>query len=658
MELSNPSMSVPIRPMTPPNVVFSASTAHLAQPIPLNSPQGEFQTANILSTPPSTQQYLAGLPNIHFGSTSLGENDEFRYGITEEQLGDILENKMRTLVFDVPEAAIIQLSHENRRALTHLVRAAKILDTVFLKQDHPDNIRARQILETAASKGNSWAEKALTLFNLHNGLEGYNMYAKKTEPLRLFEDKKLQPGKGHYPEDITKEELISYIKAHPEEASALLSNNTIVQRDGDKLVAIPYSVAFRDEMQAAAKELQLAAQKTDHKGLKKYLQWQAQALVNDSDPEMVYNAEVSWIRELEDSPLEFTICRESYDDQLSAAVAADPEVKALLKTNGIVAKAKDSIGVRVGIVNHESDSLFELYRNRLETVRQEMPLREQYSKPMDNKSREDGGKMVLADVDLVAITGAEAALRGGITAASNLPNDDKLSAQTRVGNRVVFHRQVRQQITDPATQQRFLDALIDPEQHRWYDADAMFEFVTGHELGHSLGPRLTQKGDNKITALGDWGDMIEESKADLVSLVMTDSLVKAGSFDEEQANKIYLAWIAKGLPTKQPATEEAHHSRSIMQFNYFKEKGAILLEPGGKLKMVPEKIQKTAQDMLTTIIQMQLDGDPKQAKAFVEKYTDWNETLQYVAAEQMKLEPKLYKQVKQPLMEALLAKKA
>lgn len=583
-------------------------------------------------------------PKAQFNRASLGENGEFTYGISAKRLDDIVSEKTRTLDFTLPDAAVDQLSDANKKALAHLVKAANFLDIVFLKQDHPDNIRAREALEKAAAAGDKRAEQSLVLFNLHNGVEGPDMYSPKTKPLRIFRDKKIQPGKNFYPQDITKKELADYIVANPEQASALLSNNTIVQRAGNRLKAVPYSVAFREEMEGAAKELLLAAKETDHKGFAEYLRWQAQALVNDSDPEMGYTADKLWISNLEDSPLEFTIGRENYEDRMSADVASEPRVKKVLEENGIKAKAKDSIGTRVGIVNKDSYAEIADYRKHLEAFAATMPYTNQYKQQTES----GGAKMTFADVDLVAITGDYAAVRGGITIAQNLPNSDKLAVELKEGSRLVFHRQVRQG-GDPAAEKKFLDALIDPAQHKWYDNNADFLFTVGHELAHSLGPRATKDGRDKSGSLGKYGAMLEENKADVASIAMTDFFVQIGKFTQEQANTIYLTWAASELPNKQPSEDEAHRSRSIMQLNYFIEKGAIEFAAGGKLKIVPEKMGQAGRDMTAEVVQLQLDGDVAKAEAFVKKYAAWNPALQYAADEKMKLKPKLYRKVHQPL---------
>ena len=50
---------------------------------------------------------------------------------------------------------------------------------------------------------------------------------------------------------------------------------------------------------------------------------------------------------LQDTPIEFTIARENYNDELTSTVFDNPRLAALLKEHRIEVNAKDSIGVRV-----------------------------------------------------------------------------------------------------------------------------------------------------------------------------------------------------------------------------------------------------------------------------------------------------------------------
>ena len=54
---------------------------------------------------------------------------------------------------------------------------------------------------------------------------------------------------------------------------------------------------------------------------------------------------------MQDTPLELTITRESYLDQLTGSFTENEELKKLLEENDISPISKDSLGFRVDIVN-------------------------------------------------------------------------------------------------------------------------------------------------------------------------------------------------------------------------------------------------------------------------------------------------------------------
>ncbi len=564
--------------------------------------------------------------------------------IPESKLDNIINNQSVQYVLK-PQEAYKQLDDGNKKALIHLVKAAKAFDTVFLKQDCSCNIEARKQLQQAAEKGDTHAQKALVLFDIFKGIEGNDGLSDK--PVRLFKNKKLAPGKNVYPEDLSKQELIDYLKNNIEQASAILGNNTVVKRNGKKLEAIPYNVEYAAEYNKAAKELLLAAKETTHKGFADYLKMQAQALVSD-DPEFSYKADQMWAN-LKDSPLEFTIGRESYADGLSGAVVADKELAQKLKENNIVAKAKDFVGVRVGIVDLPASEKLAEYEGFLKDLSLLMPMNERYKQSIDMTNPGEKIPQTLADVDLIYLSGDYASCRPGITLAQNLPNDDKFSVMLNSGRRNVFHKQVRR-TEDPERRKKILNALVEIDQHKWYNKEADHWFTIGHELSHSLGPMSTLEGNDKKASLGQgMGDIIEENKADIGSLVATNYLQNIDKYTEEQANQIYLTWAVRQLPLSKPDLTQAHRFREVMQLNYFIERGAINFKENGKLSIDPKKFPQVANDMLKDIIQVQLDGDAKKAKAFVEKYGKWTPALEYASNTLKGLSPKPYKIIVAPL---------
>src|SRR5438128_1503482 len=52
-------------------------------------------------------------------------------------------------------------------------------------------------------------------------------------------------GHGFYPPGLTKAQLDTYLKAHPDQKAELTDTYTVVRRSGTRLVAVPYSVEYR-----------------------------------------------------------------------------------------------------------------------------------------------------------------------------------------------------------------------------------------------------------------------------------------------------------------------------------------------------------------------------------------------------------------------------
>ncbi|MEW5818553.1 MAG: hypothetical protein AB1782_00045 [Cyanobacteriota bacterium] len=575
--------------------------------------------------------------------------NNYELAITEHEIDDILENKSVEYKFD-PFDAYENLHVNDKKALIHLIKAAMALNDVFLMQDHSKNLEIRSIIAKAELDGDKLASKLFKLFNIFNGIEGNDGLSK--EPVRLFKDLKLASGKNVFPEDVKKEEIIEYLKNNIEDAPSLLSNDTVVRKENNNFVAYPYSIAFKNEYKEAAKELLLAAKNTTHKDFAKYLRYQAQALTSN-DPEFAYKADKTWAG-LTDSPLEFTIGRESYEDTLTGAIAEDKELNAILEENCITIKSKDFIGARVGIVDIKASQDLADYKNHLKALSKLMPLQEKYKQSVDQGDKEEI-KQVLVDVDLVYLSGDYAALRPGITLAQNLPNDDKLAVQLNSGNRNVFHKQVRRTF-DPERRQKMLDNLVEKELHIYYDNEADHLFTIGHELTHSLGPMSTLEGKDKKVSLGDgYGDVLEECKADVGSLVGIEYFVKIGKYSEELSKKVIVTWAVDQMPISEPKITQAHRVREVMQLNYFIENGAIVLTKGSKLNVNIDLMIPTAKKLLEEVIQIQLVGDPERAKAFVDKYRNWNDVLEYVSEVKKSLKPKPYKILTITLAEKLLS---
>lgn len=563
------------------------------------------------------------------------EINGFKLKYSAEELAEKIEKQTRKIeLIDQNNPAYSALPDGDKKALGYLANAAHIMNDVALEMDNPLNLIQKQALEAAADE-NEQAAQALKLFNSLNGVAGFNGIDK--EPIEIFEGIKMQDGCNFYPANLSAEELAKIINAmldagHTDEVKKILSARTMVRRNGDFLKAIDYTEYFAEEFSEIANELECAAHFATDDLFKDFLGWQAQALLQNNE-EMDILADKHWAR-MQDSPLEFTISRENYEDKLTPTIFANKQLTERLAELNIAPVPKDMLGVRVGIVNKSGTKLLLEFKDEMLKLAGLMPKADCY---VQNIGGDSGLKQTMVDVDLTMLSGDYAMCRGGITLAQNLPNNDKPSLAHGGGRRNVYHRQVRQSGDKEKTQQ-ILEGLVSPELHRYYEEEADHLFTIGHENGHSLGPDSSYQ-----TALGVYQHIIEEHKANLISAAMMPEYVKAGIINAEQLKKIYATWVIKRhLMTAYPASGEAHRVADLIEYNYLTAHKAIYFDENKKLHINFEKMPQVCRVMLEDIINVQLSKSPEYAKEYVEKWGEWSELSQYISDFKLKLGVKPY----------------
>ena len=531
---------------------------------------------------------------------------------------------------DAPE--YIELADGDKKALTHLVKAANILEKINMQIDCHDNLPFKEFLETEVKKGNKQAELTKILFDAQKGINAIDSLSQK---INLAKGINELPGKGVYPADLSKEEFHRILEkmlknGKTEEVKKILTQRTIVERNGDELIGIDYIDKFNDDFSQMADELEEAAKVSTNSDFNEYLKLQADAL-RTADPMLDAYADKKWA-ELQDTPLEFTITRENYEDEMTGTIVENEELLALLKDNNISPIPKDFLGGRVGIINKKGTEALMSIKQYLPVLAQNMPYCDEYEqniKPADLQD-EDGVKQTMVDVDMVAATGDVGEYRGGITLAENLPNDDKLSLQIGGGRRNVYHRQIRF-ISDIAKLQERLDAVLIKEQHQYYLDEADHWFTIGHENAHSLGPK---EGSEK---LGKYRNIIEENKADMGSLAFVDLLTELGMYSEEQRKQIIVTIITDNFLKSKPTISQAHRVRTVMQNKYFGERGAFEITDEGKIKVNIDKVVPIAKDMLAEIVRIQIDGDFSKAEKYVADNFVWTDNQELIAQKLQKV---------------------
>ena len=436
-----------------------------------------------------------------------------------------------------------------------------------------------------------------------------------------------KPGLGVYPEDITKEELhkilIKMLKEKKiEQVKTILNQRSIVERDGEYLKATDYVDYFKDDFKKMADLFDEAAKVSTNSDFNEYLNLQAKAL-RRADPLLDAEADIKWAQ-LQYTPLELTITRENYKDELTGTFTENEELKQLLRDNNISVVPKDSLGLRIGIVNKNGTDAILSIKKYLKLMDENMPHHESYNYSI---SDDEDVKQTMVDADLIMLAGDVGAYRAGITLAENLPNDDKLSLSMGGGRRNVYHRQMR--ASDPSKVQAMIDEILVEEQHKYYSKEANHWFVICHENTHSLGPRI---------------------------IAFLDILQEAGYYNEEQKYQIIVTFIVDSFMREKPSLSQPHWVRSVMQNYYqFINGGYEIID--GKIRVNINNVVKNGIDMMDKIIQIQLENDYEKAKQYIDEYFIWTDEMKLIGEKLLKLKRALNGKIVNPLVDEILNEK-
>ncbi|MBO4438815.1 MAG: hypothetical protein J5798_05635 [Spirochaetaceae bacterium] len=547
---------------------------------------------------------------------------------------------------DAPEYSV--LKDGDKAALKHLVKAAAVLEEAFLKMDDPRNLAFRDFLNSRIKNGTpeekTKARLALKLFKAQKGINAVDREANK---FSLLKNASELSGKGLYPQDLSKEEfhkILAEMLGHgkADEVAKILNQRSVVIRNGTELKALDYTEAFAKEFAAAAVQLKKAAETSTNKDFSEFLLLQADALTIN-DPMKDAYTDKKWAS-LQDTPLEFTITRESYADEMTETVYENKELSQALKDHNITPISKDMLGIRVGIVNRQGTEQLLKIQKYLPELAKLMPFCGKYEQTIS--ASKDAPKQTMVDVDLVTVKGDTGAYRAGITLAENLPNDDKLSLTIGGGRRNVYHRQIRA-VSDLKEQQKMLDAVLAKDLHQFYLNEADHWFTIGHENGHSLGP-------NKNTdILGKYKSIIEENKADMVSLAMLDKLVSLGMYSTLQKKQIITTFMVRNILKAKPNFSQAHRVRTVMQMYHFIKEGAVSVRDF-VLHIDYDKVIPAARKMLEMIVDIQISNSFEKGEKYVLEYFHWTDVLEALAAKMRKVNKSLNGTVKEPLANSLL----
>jgi len=473
------------------------------------------------------------------------------------------------------------LDEREKTVVEKLYQASKIMDEIFLEQVYAKN---DEIKAKLTSENTEEAKLQLELFNI---MFGPFDRLEHDAPFIGTEEKPL--GANFYPEDMTKEEFENYIKANPNDEKSFTSEFTVIRREDDKLVAIPYSEYWKDKLTKAANLLKEAADYADNQSLKTYLNSRAEAFLSND----YYQSDMDWM-DLKDNKIEVVIGPyEVYEDGLFNYKASFESFLTL----------KDPV---------ETEKL-EVFKKYLRDMEIHLPIPDQY------KNFDRGSESPLAVVNEIFTAGDT---KSGVqTLAFNLPNDERV--RKAKGSKKVMLKNVAE-----AKYQKLLipiaEIVLDPDQMMYVSFNSFFTHSLMHEMSHGIGPGFI-KVDGRDTEvrkeLKETYATLEECKADILGMYNNVFMIEKGVFPETFERETYVTFLAGTFRSVRFGINEAHGGGNAIIYNYLLEKGAYEYNSETqKVKVNFEKIGPVLMDLANIILMIQANGDYQGAKDLIANY--------------------------------------
>jgi hypothetical protein len=532
------------------------------------------------------------------------------------QVQEILDKTQSTRL----APSLAHLSPGERIAVSKLVEVGRIFQDIYEAQRHRS---ALQVRDSLARRTDAHGRNLGTLYRLFQGPVATTLDNKRVPFLAVEAP---PPGKNVYPWDLSKAELDAYVAAHPAERGSLTHLRSIVRRaelavlkrdlaklrqypaldllhpglraklerlarkpNRRTLYGLPYSVAYADEMIRAyglLNEAAAAAEPTDWE-FAKYLRNRARDLLADD----YESGDAAWIRGNFKNLNAQIGAYETYDDELYGT-------RAFYSLSLLAARTAEGAELRKAMQGIQAlEDMLPTERHK--KVQEDIPV---------------GVYDVIADFGQAR----------GANTATNLPNEPYLAE--RYGSIILLRTNI---MRDPNIFRGVGDvfgAAVAPEFARHLTADSNFYRTLWHEVGHYLGPDVTKDGRQLDAALGADSNLIEEMKADLVSLFVAKELRRRDYYTADQQRAVYASGILRTLQNNKPRRAQPYNMMQLMQMNWFLDRGVLKFDSAtAKLSIDYDKYHDAVRDLLRQVLAIQDDGAG--AAAFIDRWGTWDDNL-------------------------------
>ena len=519
------------------------------------------------------------------------------------------------------------LSEAEQVAVQELLEAGMLFQELYEDQNHPDAARVR------ANLSGSEAE-------LYRMFRGPIATVPGNERRPFLDVRPETPGKNVYPVGVEREEFEAYLAAHPEERVSLLMLRGVVRRavaenlsrdlatldahpaldllhpglrdrlethlqspSSDAFYGVPYAVAYTDRLVQIRTHLLAAADAlADEDGdFADYLRLRANDLLTGN----YEGGDAAWVSGQFNNLNAQIGSYETYDDALTGNKAFY-SLSLLARDE---ARSADLAAALTDIQAFEDSLPYDRHKR----VRSQIPV---------------GVYNVIADFGQSR----------GTNTATILPNE--ADHARKYGRTILLRYNV---MTDPELfalgKEKFCAGVL-PEHCDDLTLQGGFQRTLWHEVGHYLGVAETEDGRTLGNALGNAANLLEEMKADLVSLFVAEQLHASGYHTDEALRSHYADGVRRVLQSSRPRRSQAYQTMQLMQWNYFMDRGLLTFEVDtGRLAVDYDRYREVVESLLREVLAVQSAGDAEAAEAFVERWTTWDDDLHGVIASKLSSAP-------------------
>src|SRR5580692_4173299 len=476
------------------------------------------------------------------------------------------------------EVDIAGLPASEQAALVPLLRAARQMDTLYMRQVWPGT---RALIKERQSAKDSAAQAELDALHFFKGPWA------PTGTAFMGGVPSERPIGDFYPSGTTKHDIDIWLGrlSEPGRKRALDAFTAIERGQNGPFEVVAYARHYKDALAEAARALREAATLTHEPTLRNYLTLRAQALLDDD----YYASDVAFVGLK--GPIDVVLGPYEVDDDAWFG-------------------AKTAYEASIALVNEPASQRIGRIAAHLQELEDHLPL------TPNLRGRKLGAAAPIVVLDVIYHGGMAGA--GGAAAGYGLPND--LRVQDAVGARTGTYSNILKLRYD-STFRPIADAVLtdaDRSALRFEDIRDEVMFV---RIFDSLGPQFVTETKQPIAeALREDASVANQVRSMLLSLWGHRYLTEHGYLDRRETVSLYSAFLIPALARVRGGLGSTPSQGSTYVLNHLLEVGAISANTDGRFTINRAAADADIARAATEFISLMAKGDAIAVKSLLQHY--------------------------------------